>query len=195
MKLNSELQKLIFTEARSHHAWKPDAVTDAQLHELYELGKWGPTSANTQPARLIFVRGEAAQAKLLACLMPGNVDQIKAAPVTVIVAQDLEFYEQLPKQMAAIPNAREWFAGNEAVIQSTAFRNSSLTGAYMMVAARALGLDVCPMSGFDNAKVDEAFLAGTKWKSNFIFALGHGDTPKLYPRGPRLTFEEACRIV
>jgi 3-hydroxypropanoate dehydrogenase len=156
--------------------------------------KWGPTSANTSPARFVFVKSKEGKEKLLPCMSPGNVDKTKAAPVTVIVAQDLEFYEKLPTLFPHV-DARSWFKGKPAFIESTAFRNSTLQGGYFIIAARALGLDCGPMSGFDNAKVDAAFFAGTSWKSNFVCNLGYGDSAQLHPRNPRLDFNEACRIV
>jgi 3-hydroxypropanoate dehydrogenase len=191
--LSKEAIQQIFTEARSHHAWLEQSVSDDLLLKLYDLTKWGPTSVNSSPGRLVFVKSKEAREKLLPSLMGSNVDQVKAAPVTVIIAQDMEFYEKLPKLMPHM-DARSWFAGNSVAIETTAFRNSSLQGAYLILAARALGLDACPMSGFDNSKVDEAFFKGTSWKSNFICTLGYGDASKLFPRGPRLEFEEACKI-
>ncbi len=184
----------LFTQARSHHAWLDRPVEERLLTELYDLAKWGPTSMNSGPARILFVKSAAAKERLYPALMGSNVEQVRSAPVTVIVAHDLEFYEKLPRLAPHIPHAREWFAGNEQAIRETAFRNSSLQGAYLIFAARALGLDSCAMSGFDNAKVDETFFKGTNWRSNFIFTLGYGDSSKLHPRGPRLEFEEACRI-
>ena len=171
-----------------------EPVTEETLHRVYDLFKWGPTSANSSPARIVFVRTPAAKEKLLTCMAPGNIDKTKSAPVTAIVAHDMEFYEQLPK-LFPHADARSWFAGNQALIDMTAFRNSSLQGAYLMLAARAMGLDCGPMSGFDNAKVDAAFFEGTKWKSNFLCNLGYGDETKLFPRSPRLSFEEACKIL
>ena len=156
--------------------------------------KWGPTSANSSPARIVFVKSKEAKEKLLPCMAEGNVEKTKAAPVTAIVAQDMEFYEKLPK-LFPFADARAWFAGNKPLIESTAFRNSSLQGAYLIIAARSLGLDCGPMSGFDNAKVDAAFFQGTTWKSNFVCNLGYGDSSKLYPRAPRLDFNEACKIL
>jgi nitroreductase len=156
--------------------------------------KFGPTSANCCPARLVFVRSPAGKEKLLPCLAEGNVEKTKAAPVTAIIAHDLEFYEKLPGLFPHAP-ARSWFAGNASLIESTAFRNGTLQGAYFIIAARALGLDCGPMSGFDNARVDAAFFQGTSWKSNFICNLGHGDASKLHPRSPRLAFDEACKIL
>src|SRR5216683_2774273 len=176
--LSEEALEQILTEARTHSVWLPEPVSDDLLVQIYNLMKWGPTSANSSPARIVFVRSPEAKEKLLPCLAAGNVEKTKAAPVTAIIAQDMEFYEKLPK-LFPFTDARSWFAGNKPFIESTAFRNSSLQGAYFIIAARALGLDCGPMSGFDNAKVDEAFFKGTAWKSNFICNLGHGDASKL----------------
>jgi nitroreductase len=192
--LSEEALKQILTEARTHSAWLPGPVSDELLMEIYELMKWGPTSANSSPARIVFVKSLEAKQKLLACMAEGNVEKTKAAPATAIIAQDMEFYEKLPK-LFPFADARSWFAGNRPFIESTAFRNSSLQGAYFIIAARSLGLDCGPMSGFDNAKVDEFFFQGTSWKSNFICNLGYGDSSKLRPRAPRLEFNEACRIL
>ena len=183
----------IFIEARTHNGWLDKPIPDSILHQIYDLAKWGPTSANSSPARFFFVKTPEAKNKLLECMAPGNIEKTKTAPVTVIIAEDREFYEKLPRLFPAA-DARSWFVGNQALIDATAFRNSSLQGAYLMVAARSLGLDCGPMSGFDQAKIDAAFFAGTTWKSNFICNLGYGDHSKLYPRSPRLGFEEACRI-
>ena len=184
----------ILTEARTHNVWLPEPVSDELLMEIYNLMKWGPTSANSSPARIVFVKSPEAKQRLLPCLAEGNVDKTKAAPVTAIIAQDMEFYEKLPK-LFPFADARSWFAGNKPFIESTAFRNSSLQGAYLIIATRSLGLDCGPMSGFDNSKVDEAFFQGTSWKSNFICNIGYGDTNKLRPRAPRLEFAEACKIL
>ncbi|MGE3262954.1 MAG: malonic semialdehyde reductase [Bacteriovoracia bacterium] len=184
----------LFTEARTHHAWLPQDVSDELLRSLYDLTKWGPTSVNAAPMRILFVKSKAEKERLYPALGGSNVEQVKGAPVTAIVAYDEKFYDQLPKLFPAF-DAKSMFVGNKSLSESTAFRNSSLQGAYLMLAARALGLDVGPMSGFDNAKVDETFFAGTSWKSNFICNIGYGDAAKLYPRGPRLEFEEVCRIV
>jgi nitroreductase len=192
--LNQEALDQIFVKARTHNGWAQEPVSDSLLKQVYDLTKWGPTSANCSPLRIVFVKSKEAKAKLVACLMPGNVEKTEAAPVTAILAEDKAFYEKLPK-LFPHADARSWFVGNQAMIDSTAFRNSSLQGAYLMIAARALGLDVGPMSGFDNAKVDEAFFQGTHWKSNFICNLGHGEPSKLYPRSPRLGFDEACKII
>lgn len=184
----------LFTEARTHHNWSEKQVSDELIHQLYELVKWGPTSLNANPARFLFIKSPAEKERLLPALMGSNVGQVKEAPLLVIVAQDEKFYDQLPKLFPAF-DAKPMFTGNAAMSEITAFRNSSLQGAYLLLAARALGLDAGPMSGFDNAKVDEIFFKGTSWKSNFISTLGYGDHSKIYPRGPRLTFEEAAKIV
>jgi 3-hydroxypropanoate dehydrogenase len=185
----------LFTEARTHHAWTSKQVPETLLRELYDIMKWGPTSANCLPMRAVFVQGAAAKEKLLPALMGGNVDQVKAAPVTAIIAYDEKFYTELPRLFPAMPGAKNMFESNATLSQATAFRNSSLQGGYLILAARALGLDACPMSGFDNGAVDKAFFSGTTWKSNFICNLGYGDASKLFPRGPRLSFEEACKIL
>ena len=183
----------LFTEARTHNGFTAEPIPAATLHQLYELMKWGPTSANTSPARFIFVTTPEAKAKLLEGMSPGNYDKTKQAPVTVIVGMDMAFYEKLPK-LFPHADAKAWFVGNQPMIDATAFRNSSIQGGYFLLAARALGLDCGPMSGFDAAKVDAAFWAGTTVKTNFIVNLGHGDASKLFGRSPRLTFEEACQI-
>jgi len=183
----------LFREARTYNAFAEREVDDATLAALYDLLKWGPTSANASPARFVFVKSAEAKQKLRPALSEGNLEKTLKAPVCVIVGHDLAFYEQLPK-LFPHTDARSWFAGNDAVIQTTAFRNGTLQGAYLMMAARALGLDCGPMSGFDNAKVDEAFFAGTTVKSNFLINLGYGVPEGLFPRNPRLAFEEACRI-
>ncbi len=191
--ITEQAMKQIFTEARTHSAWLDKPVDDAVLHKIYDLMKFGPTSANCSPLRIVFVKSPAAKEKLKSALAEGNVAKTMAAPVTAIFAQDMKFYEQLPK-LFPHTDARAWFVGNDALIKSTADRNSTLQGAYFMIAARAYGLDCGPMSGFDNAKLDETFFAGTSYKSNFICNLGHGDASKLFPRSPRLTFDEACKI-
>src|SRR5256886_6013971 len=168
-------------------------VTDDQLRRIYDLMKWAPTSANSSPARLLFLRSRAAKERLAPALGPQNVDKTLQAPVTAIVAHDLRFYDELPRLFPHV-DARSWFVGNEPLVEATAFRNGSLQGAYLILAARALGLDAGPMSGFDNAKVDAAFFPDGKVKSNFLCNLGYGDPAKLMPRSPRLPFEEACRI-
>jgi len=183
----------LFREARSHNKWLDKPVSEEQIRQIYDLLKWGPTSANSCPARFVFVRSPEAKARLRPCLDEGNVDKAMSAPVVAIIGMDMEFYEKLPK-LFPHTDARSWFAGKPEKIQETAFRNSSLQGAYLIMAARSLGLDCGPMSGFDNAKLDAAFFPDGKVKSNFICAIGYGDPSGLYPRGPRLDFEEACRI-
>lgn len=191
MTLDAPALDTLFRAARTHNKFTSEPVTDAQLHELYDLLKWGPTSANSSPARFVFVRTPEGKAKLAPSLSSGNHDKTMAAPVTVIVAYDPKFYDELPK-LFPHADAKSWFTSSEALAQQTAFRNGTLQGAYLILAARALGLDTGSMSGFDNAKVDEAFFAESGWKSNFLVNLGHGDPAGLFPRSPRLTFEEAA---
>lgn len=191
--LNEEAFDVLFRKARSHSHWLAKPVDDALLHQVYDLAKWGPTAANSCPMRIVFVKSPAAKEKLKTALDKGNIEKSMSAPVVAIIGQDLEFYEKLPK-LFPHTDAKSWFADNAELIKTSAFRNSSLQGAYFMLAARACGLDCGPMSGFNNAKVDEIFFAGTAVKSNFICALGYGDASKLFPRNPRLDFEEACRI-
>ena len=183
----------LFTEARTQNGYLDQPLPDARLHELYELLKWGPTSANSCPARFVFVRSGPAKEQLAACMSPGNQQKVREAPVTVIIGMDMAFYEQLPK-LFPHTDARAWFAGKPELIATTAMRNSSLQGAYLMLAARALGLGCGPMSGFDAAKVDAAFWAGTAVRTNFVCTLGTGDPARVLPRSPRLAFEEACRL-
>ncbi len=185
---------LLFRKARTAYAWTPEPVPDATLRAIYDSFKFGPTSFNTSPARIVFLRTAEAKARLLPHLMPVNVEKSRTAPVVAIVAYDTEFYEKLPKLVPHM-DARAFFAGNAGLIEATAFRNSSLQGAYFMLAARAAGLDCGPMSGFDPAKVDAEFFPDGKWKVNFICNLGHGDTSKQHPRAPRLDFEEACVLL
>ncbi len=186
---------LIFRKARTHSVWQAKPVDDALLQQVYDLAKMGPTSANMCPMRIVFVRSAEAKEKLKPTLDPGNVDKTMKAPVTAIIGMDIRFYEQLPK-LFPHADAKAWFKDlPENVLEYVALRNSSLQGAYFMIAARALGLDCGPMSGFNNAKVDEAFFAGTSVKSNFLCNLGYGDATKLYPRSPRLSFDEACKVV
>ena len=184
----------LFDNARTHNGFAPEPIPEATLRQLYDMVKWGPTSANTSPARFIFVTTPEAKAKLLAGMSPGNVEKTTPAPVSVIVGMDMAFYEKLPR-LFPHADAKSWFVGNQAMIDATAFRNSSIQGGYFILAARALGLDCGPMSGFDAAKVDAAFWAGTTVKTNFIVNLGRGDASKLFGRSPRLTFEEACQVV
>lgn len=184
----------LFTAARTHNGFAPGTIDDKTLQTLYELLKWGPTAANGCPARFVFVRSPAAKARLKPALMAGNVDKTMAAPVTVIIGRDLAFYEKLPT-LFPHADARAWFAGNDAAIEETSLRDSALQGAYLMLAARALGLDCGPMGGFDKAMIDAEFFAGTTVKSLFLVNLGHGDPARLYPRSPRLAFDEACQVI
>lgn len=184
----------LFGNARTFSRFRDEAVTDETLHRLYDQLKWGPTSANCTPARFLFLRSPEAKEKLRPALSEGNLAKTMKAPVTVVVAYDLAFYEHLPR-LYPHTDAKSWFVGNDAAISSTAFRNGSLQGAYLILAARALGLDCGPMSGFDNAKVDEAFFAGTSVRSNFLINLGYGDRSGLHERNPRLAFGEACQIL
>jgi 3-hydroxypropanoate dehydrogenase len=193
-KIASDTLNQLFRQARTHSAWLPKRVPSEVLREVYELARWGPTSANSTPARFVFLESEAAKARLVPALAPGNVEKTKAAPVTVIVAWDTEFYENLPR---LFPRAdmRSYFAGKQALIDETALRNGSLQGGYFILAARALGLDCGPMSGFDAAKVNAEFFPDGKWKANFLCNLGYGDHSKFFPRNPRLEFDEACRVL
>jgi 3-hydroxypropanoate dehydrogenase len=184
----------LFTEARTQNGYLDQPVSDDTLRQLFDLLKWGPTAANSSPARLAFVRSAEAKASLLACMSANNVPKVQQAPVTVIVGMDMEFHHHLHKLFPHV-NARAWYEGKPDEISSNAMRNSSLQGGYLILAARALGLDCGPMSGFDAAKVDAAFWAGTPVRTNFVCTLGHGDATKLRPRSPRLTFEEACRLL
>jgi 3-hydroxypropanoate dehydrogenase len=193
--LSEEGLDLIYRDARTHTYWLDQPVDDALLRRVYDLAKMGPTSANMCPMRIAFVKSKEAKEKLKPALDAGNVEKTMKAPVTAILAMDVHFYEQLPK-LYPHADAKAWFKDlPENVLEYVALRNSSLQGAYFMLAARALGLDCGPMSGFDNAKVDAAFFAGTTVKSNFLCNLGHGDPSKLHPRSPRLSFEEACRVL
>jgi len=184
----------IFREARTYRSWRDAEVSDLLLQAIYDLAKMAPTSANSSPLRVAFLRSREAKEKLRPALSAGNVEQTMAAPVTAILAYDIEFYEFLPK-LYPHTDARKWFAGKPKAIEETAMRNGSLQGAYFMIAARALGLDCGPMSGFDRGRVDEVFFAGTTWRSNFLCNLGHGDPARLHPRSPRLDFDEACRLL
>lgn len=183
----------LFFNARTHNAWLTKDVPDSLLHQLVDAMKMAPTAANCSPARIVFVKSAAAKAKLNPLLSAGNQAKSMAAPVTAIVAEDRKFYDHLPRLFPQT-DARSWFTGNEAHANATAFRNSSLQGGYLILAARALGLDCGPMSGFDQAGVDEAFFAGTSFKSNFLVNLGYGDHDKLFPRNPRLGVDEMARI-
>jgi 3-hydroxypropanoate dehydrogenase len=207
--LNDEALDQLFRKARTHNAWLDRPVSDDTLRQLYDLLKWAPTSANSSPARFVFLRTQKAKERLRPALAAGNVAKTMAAPVTVIVAYDLKFYEKLPRLFPHSPAMRALFADNPDLVVTTARRNSSLQGAYLMLAARALGLDCGPMSGFDNAKVDEEFFGVGREcegcdqeffpeghvKSNFLCNLGYGDPAKLSSRSPRLAFEEACTLL
>ncbi len=184
----------LFLQAHTLNAWQDKPVADELLQRLYDALRMAPTSMNCSPARIVFVKTPTAKAKLDSALMEGNRAKSMAAPVTAIIAYDTRFFEQLPTLFPPNPKARDMFAGNAALADITAFRNGTLQGAYLLLAARALGLDCGPMSGFDNAKVDELFFAGTTYKSNFLCNLGYGDSKGIYPRAPRLSFDQACRI-
>ncbi|GAB4362440.1 MAG: malonic semialdehyde reductase [Kiloniellaceae bacterium] len=184
----------IFRQARTYRAWRDEEVSDVLLEAIYDLAKMGPTSANCCPLRVAFLRSKEAKEKLRPALEAGNVEQTMAAPVTAIIAYDTAFYDKLAK-LFPHTDARSWFAGKETLIMQTAMRNGSLQGAYFIIAARALGLDCGPMSGFDRKHVDETFFAGTTWRANFLCNLGHGDPARLRPRAPRLDFDEACQLL
>lgn len=186
--------EIIFKEARTYGTWKDKEVSDTLIKAVYDLTRMGSTAANCCPARFVVIKSQEAKEKLKQALSEGNIEKTMKAPATVIVAQDMEFYEKLP-QLFPHADARSWYIGNEKLIEETAFRNSSLQGAYFMLAARALGLDCGPMSGFDGAKLDHLFFEGTKFKTNFICNIGYGDQSNLRPRLPRLNFDEACSIL
>ncbi len=199
---------VIFRHARTHNGWLPKPVTDETIREIYETMKWGPTSANGSPARFVIVRSKEAKERLRPALSPGNIDKTMAAPATVIIAYDLRFYDKMDKLFPHNPGTKKVFADNPQLAEVTAKRNGTLQGAYFIIAARALGLDCGPMSGFDNAKVDAEFFALTAQdasvcqehatgciKSNFLCNIGYGDPAKLFPRGPRLDFNEACQLL
>jgi 3-hydroxypropanoate dehydrogenase len=194
---------VLFLEARTHSGWLDKPVPDELLHQLYDLTKFGPTSANSSPARIVFVRTAEGKERLKPALSPTNIEKTMQAPVTAIIAYDVKFYEQIPKLLPHNPAAREWFSGSPQMAETAAFRNGTLTGGYFILAARALGLDCGPMSGFDNAKVDAEFFSQSagnpstfiEVKSNFLCNLGYGDPAKLFPRNPRLSFNEACRVI
>ena len=186
----------LFLDARTQNGWLPTSVNDDQLRRIYDIMKMGPTSANSSPARILFLRSSEAKARLLPALTPGNVDKTRAAPVTAIIGYDTRFFEWMPaKLFAHRPEMADSLAKNPAGAQITAFRNGTLQGAYFMLAARAVGLDVGGMSGFDNAKVDAEFFPDGRVKSNFLCNLGHGDPTKVMQRLPRLDFDEACSLL
>ena len=192
--LSQEALAQLFTQARTHNGWRPIDVPDALLREAVEISRWGPTSANCSPLRIVFVRSPEAKAQLAPAMSPANRDKTIAAPATAIIGYDLDFIDRLPYLYPAT-DARAWFADNDALIEETAFRNGSLQAAYFLLALRALGLDAGPMSGFDKEKVNATFFAGTRIKSNFLINIGYGDPSKLYPRGPRLAFDEMAKIL
>jgi 3-hydroxypropanoate dehydrogenase len=195
--LDSHALDVIFRAARTHNVFTDKLVSDDTLRQIHELMKWGPTSANCQPARLLFLRSKAAKEKLAPALSPTNLDKTMKAPVSAIIAYDTRFYEHLPRMFAHNQDAIHWFQGPEKkqIAEITAFRNGTLQGAYFIIAARAVGLDCGPMSGFDNAKVDAAFFPDGRWKSNFLCNLGYGDASKLMPRNQRFSFEEQCQVI
>ncbi|QCP52491.1 malonic semialdehyde reductase [Trinickia violacea] len=192
--MSNSVADLIFSQARSQNGWLDRPVSDEQLHALYEQLKWGPTSMNCSPARFVFLRTSEAKEKLKPALMPGNVDKTMSAPVVVIVGYDARFYDRLPELFPHNPAVKMLFEGEgkREIAHATAFRNGTLQGAYMIAAARSVGLDCAPMSGFSEAAVDQLFFGGTTVKSNFLCGLGYGDPAKLFPRGPRLAFDQAC---
>lgn len=192
--IDDDAMDTLFRAARTHSAWKEGEVSDIQIHAIYELMKFGPTSANCCPARFLFIKSKAVKERLKPHLDPGNVDKTMAAPVTAVIAFDLEFYDRMP-ELFPHTNARSWYAGKPELIRETAFRNGTLQGAYLIMAARALGLDCGPMSGFNKLGVKEEFFKEENVEVNFLCNIGLGDASKLYPRNPRLKFEEAVRIV
>jgi nitroreductase len=192
--INDEALDILFREARTQNKWLDKPVSPALLMAVYDLMRWGPTSANISPARIVFVTSKEAKERLKPHLSEANRAKTMSAPVTAIIGYDLDFARHVPKLFPHAPGAKDWFK-DPKFAEVAAFRNGSLQGAYFMIAARALGLDCGPMSGFDNAGVDREFFAGTAIKSNFICALGHGDPAGLFPRSPRLSFDEACKIL
>jgi 3-hydroxypropanoate dehydrogenase len=194
MKISDEALDQIFRKARTYRTWRPEPVPEALLKEVYDLTRLGPTSANCSPARFVFVVSQEAKARLLPTLDPGNVDKTRTAPATVIVAYDTEFYEKFPKLLPGVDMLSR-FVGKPALIDETAFRNGTLQGGYLILAARALGLDCGPMSGFSPEKLNAEFFPDGKWKANFLCNLGYGDGSKMPPRSPRLDFDEACRLL
>lgn len=192
--INAAALDQIFLNARTHNAWQPRDVPDDVLRRLVDILKMGPTSANCSPLRILFVKSPEAKARLKPFLMESNQSKMLAAPVCAILGHDLKFYDHLPK-LFPHDNAKAWFEGNDALIAATAFRNGSLQGAYLLIGARALGLDTGPMSGFDNAAVDKEFFAGTAIKSNFLCNIGYGDPAGLFERSPRFTFDEMANII
>ncbi len=193
--LDDQALDQLFRAARTYPTWQDRQVTDQQLQALYELSKWGPTSMNCLPGRFVFLRTPEAKARLEPALMEGNVPKVREAPVTLIVAQDTRFYDHLPELWPHSPDARDLFASNPELAETTAFRNATLQGAYLILSARALGLDVGPMSGFDNARVDAEFFPDGRFRSNLLANIGYGEGSGLHPRGPRLAFEDAVTLL
>lgn len=185
----------LFKDARSQNGWLPDPVGDDELREAFNIAKWGPTSMNTQPMRVLFLQSAQAKERLTPALAPTNVDKVLSAPVVAVIAFDTEFYTELPNVFPHNPNAQGYFTANQAIIAPTAFRNGSLQAAYLMLSLRAVGLDVGPMSGFDPAKVDAEFFADSSWRVNLLCGIGHGDHTKIFDRSPRLSFEEVTRTL
>ncbi len=195
--VSDEALDILFRKARTHNGWLDKPVSDDVLRQLYDLMKWGPTSANMSPARILFLRTPEAKQRLLPALSPNNADKTMAAPVTAIIGHDTKFYDHLPRLFPHNQDARSWFANSPQFAETSAFRNGSLQGGYFILAARSVGLDCGPMSGFDNAKVDAEFFTGelAAVKSNFLCNLGHGDPSKLFPRSPRFEFDEVCKVL
>ncbi|HKO68725.1 MAG TPA: malonic semialdehyde reductase [Burkholderiaceae bacterium] len=193
-RLDDDGLDLIFREARTHNVWLPKPVPELLLRQIWNVMKWGPTSANCSPLRIVFVQSEQAKERLVTCMNENNKAKTRKAPVTAILAMDCEFYEELPRLFPHDQTARSWFAGKPALIRETALRNSSLQGAYFIIAARALGLDCGPMSGFDADRLNAEFFSNSTLKVNFVCSLGHGDNSRVFPRSPRLDFDEACDI-
>ena len=193
----NDLNKIkdIFISGRTHNDWIEKDVPDSLLRELYNLMKWGPTSANCSPARITFIKSKEAKKRLKKYLIESNIEKTISAPVTAIIAYDTKFFEFIPKLFPHNPEAKEWFSGSEEFAEVTAFRNSSLQGAYFILAARTLGLDCGPMSGFDNVGIDNEFFSESNYKSNFICNIGYGDHNKLFDRSPRFDFDEVCKIL
>lgn len=187
--------RMLLTDARSHYGWQSKDVSDDTLRSIYDMAKFGPTSMNQQPVRFVFVRSQPAKERLLPCLMEANRPKAEAAPVTAIICFDEAFYEKMPKVFPINPGARDMFAKNQNMASSNAFRNSTLQAAWFIIAARAHGLDVGPMSGFDPAAISETFLSDTSWKPNFLCNLGYGDSSKVFRRLPRLAFDDVSEII
>ncbi len=195
MNTDEAVLERLFKSARSQNGWRAEPVSDDQLREAYEIAKWGPTSMNTQPMRLVFLRSPEAKDRLKPALAPTNVDKVMPAPVVALIAFDSEFYTRLPTVFPHNPNAQKYFLGNQPLIDSTAFRNGSLQAAYYLLALRAVGLDVGPMSGFDQAKVNTEFFGGSTWRVNMLCAIGRGDPAKVFDRSPRLEYDEVSRVL